>query len=258
LIIQTKGRTTHNLIFDYLTYETACKYCWFCKTKKDVHWFYTLIDNKEKSLSSILFGTTRNQIVVHKNGNTLDFALSNIEILTRQEYAHKYIASTMKKKSRYSNVTWESNANKWKVRFLKSAKVVYERYFDNEEDAAVVAEYKSLTLYNAKSSLNLSSMNHEELIEAYNKIIEKYGDTRVEIRAMSLQGVVRAPGTSKFVGVYLDKRRNKWCASIKYKGEKYWCGSYDDEVDAARAYNVKALELFGEGAKLNNLIDDKM
>jgi hypothetical protein len=251
MIIQSVGRTTHNLTFDYLTYETACKYIWHCKTKNGIHWFYTLVDSKELSLNSILFGTTRNQIVVHKNGDTLDFNLSNIEILTRQEYAHKYIASTMKKKSKYNNVTWDSTANKWKVRFIKAGQVAYERYLDNEGDAATVADYKSLELYSSKSSINLPDMSYKELTEAYNKIVDKYGDTRVEIKSKSLQGVGRVKGTSKYVGVYLDKRRNKWCASVKFKGEKHWCGSYVDEVDAARAYNKKALELYGEGVKLN-------
>lgn len=60
-------------------------------------------------------------------------------------------------------------------------------------------------------------------------------------------------GTSKFKGVCLDKKRNKWRAQIKLHGKGMFIGRYNDEEDAARAYDEKATELFGEFAVLNNI-----
>lgn len=57
--------------------------------------------------------------------------------------------------------------------------------------------------------------------------------------------------TSKYKGVYYNKSRNKWQAQIKFNLKCYNLGRYDNEKDAADAYNVKALELFGEFAVLN-------
>ena len=49
--------------------------------------------------------------------------------------------------------------------------------------------------------------------------------------------------TSKFRGVYLPKGRNKWVAKIEYKGVSKVIGYFEEEVEAAIAYNKIALEL---------------
>lgn len=58
-------------------------------------------------------------------------------------------------------------------------------------------------------------------------------------------------GTSKFKGVHWNPKLNKWRASVTIKGVKTNIGCFVDEADAARAYDVKARELFGEYARLN-------
>lgn len=40
---------------------------------------------------------------------------------------------------------------------------------------------------------------------------------------------------SKYRYVYWDTKRNKWKASLKYKGKTYNVGRYDDEIEAAKA-----------------------
>jgi hypothetical protein len=59
---------------------------------------------------------------------------------------------------------------------------------------------------------------------------------------------------SQYKGVYLDKRYNKWRASIMFNKKRYHLGHYSNEKDAALAYNRKALEFFGEYALLNNVL----
>jgi hypothetical protein len=54
---------------------------------------------------------------------------------------------------------------------------------------------------------------------------------------------------SRFKGVYPDG--DKWYAMIKHKGETYYLGTFDDEVEAAKARDRKAYELEGEYAYLN-------
>src|SRR5580698_2549788 len=68
----------------------------------------------------------------------------------------------------------------------------------------------------------------------------------------SNKGKYKKDATSKYKGVYKVKRRKgKWTAHIKSQGKYYHLGTYTTENDAARAYNVKASELFGEFAALN-------
>jgi len=58
-------------------------------------------------------------------------------------------------------------------------------------------------------------------------------------------------GRSKYKGVRYDKRRDKWIAEITYKGKKHYLGAFEDEVEAAQAYDAKAAQLFGQYARLN-------
>lgn len=57
--------------------------------------------------------------------------------------------------------------------------------------------------------------------------------------------------SSQYKGVSIDKRTNRWRAIIYYKYRKINLGMFGDEIDAARAYDEAANELFGEFAKLN-------
>ena len=64
-------------------------------------------------------------------------------------------------------------------------------------------------------------------------------------------------GHSKYKGVSWNCRRNKWVAQIKKHQKLYFLGYFDDERDAARAYDEKAVDLFGEFARLNDVDDDE-
>lgn len=60
----------------------------------------------------------------------------------------------------------------------------------------------------------------------------------------------RAAFTSTFKGVYWDKKRETWVAIIHDKKSRY-LGRFDNEESAARAYDVAALEVWGDFARLN-------
>jgi hypothetical protein len=64
--------------------------------------------------------------------------------------------------------------------------------------------------------------------------------------------VKRKNRTSIYKGVTWHKDMNKWRAYIQREDEKLTClGYYDDEAEAGRAYDAKAIEYFGEFALLN-------
>lgn len=69
--------------------------------------------------------------------------------------------------------------------------------------------------------------------------------TAENIANMDIRG-----GSSRFKGVYRD-RDGRWHAQIGHQSRRYNLGKFKSEVDAARAYDAKALELFGEFARLN-------
>jgi hypothetical protein len=61
----------------------------------------------------------------------------------------------------------------------------------------------------------------------------------------------KSRGTSRFKGVSWLRTRGKWQANIYHDGKSIHLGLFDDEIEAAMAYDRKARELFGEFACLN-------
>lgn len=56
-------------------------------------------------------------------------------------------------------------------------------------------------------------------------------------------------GASGFIGV--AKSGSKWIARLSYDGDRITIGSFDNAIDAARARDIKAIELHGKYAALN-------
>ena len=61
----------------------------------------------------------------------------------------------------------------------------------------------------------------------------------------------RKNSTSSFNGVNYSSERKKWCASITHKYKMIALGRFESEMEAAKAYDKKAKELFGDFANLN-------
>lgn len=57
--------------------------------------------------------------------------------------------------------------------------------------------------------------------------------------------------TSRFRGVYWNKRKKKWHARLKRNGNPAHLGYFSDETKAARAYDEAARKYFGDFASPN-------
>jgi len=57
--------------------------------------------------------------------------------------------------------------------------------------------------------------------------------------------------SSRFKGPCWDKAKRRWVVYIRHDGRNVFIGRFRDEAEAARAYDHKAYELFGEYAYLN-------
>ncbi len=129
---------------------------------------------------------------------------------------------------------------------------------------------EKLNSHTSKNGYNISfggqktsMLGRKHSIESRNKMKKKRNQriTKKETKekiSISLLGNQRVRGyknpksTSKYIGVHLIKKKY-WTVHICFEKQNIYVGCYKTEIDAARAYNVKAIELFGEGAILNNV-----
>ena len=94
------------------------------------------------------------------------------------------------------------------------------------------------------------------------KVVDHINHNGLDNRRANLRIVTRAQNswhnrkyrgdfTSQYKGVSWENGRGRWRAKIAYNRRNVFIGYFDDEVSAARAYDAKAKELFGEYAILN-------
>lgn len=81
----------------------------------------------------------------------------------------------------------------------------------------------------------------------------KKGNLRVCLQAENARNSCSAYGSSRFKGVTLRKKINRWRAYIKKNYRQIHLGWFASEAEAAKAYNIAALKLFGSFAKLNKI-----
>lgn len=62
--------------------------------------------------------------------------------------------------------------------------------------------------------------------------------------------------TSGYIGVCWQAKNSKWNTYISKDRRRFHLGYFDDKIEAAKAYNAKAIELHGEYAVLNDLRGD--
>ena len=109
----------------------------------------------------------------------------------------------------------------------------------------------------------MAAMHREIMNAPKGKIVDhKNGDSldnrranlRFATQSQNLANAIRdkSKASSRFTGVYLNKaREKKWHVGIRYQGKKVFLGRFDNEIDAAKAYDEAAKKYYGEFARLN-------
>ena len=71
------------------------------------------------------------------------------------------------------------------------------------------------------------------------------------VRCMGNRRHIRRTATSQYIGVGYRKSDRKYYARFRHRGERFWLGFFDEEIETARAYDRTAVEHRGEFARLN-------
>jgi hypothetical protein len=137
----------------------------------------------------------------------------------------------------------------------------------DDEDYEELMQYKWLVHsvgYAIASNNGKSIYMHRHILKPKGRLVvdhingNKLDNTRKNIRVCTHQQNIMNYRSNKGLSNYkgVDKVKlasDKWRARIRYNGQEFYLGLFDTELEAAKAYNTKAKELFGEFAHLNKI-----
>lgn len=64
---------------------------------------------------------------------------------------------------------------------------------------------------------------------------------------------IRADSKSGYRGVYFCNTKNLWVAEVRHNGKHSYCGQSDCKHEAAKMYNERAKQIYGDFACLNKI-----
>jgi hypothetical protein len=126
----------------------------------------------------------------------------------------------------------------------KRNKTFYARGYVGEKGKKA-KRYMHRVITNASEEMEVDHEDHDGLNNRRYNI-------RVCTHHQNQMGQDSVRGTSsQFKGVTWQKKKGKWRTQIMYEKKLINLGYFLDEIEAAKAYDKKAKELFGEFAKFN-------
>jgi hypothetical protein len=136
--------------------------------------------------------------------------------------------------SQHRGVSWNKQKKKWNVQIKYDGKRQHLGCFEDEQEAARVYDKAARAHKGEKAKLNCPTKKEQAAEEAKQQRWIKCGEAG-----------------SKYRGVSWYKRDSKWKAQIECDGKNHHLGSFEDEKEAAKAYDRAARTHHGETAQLN-------
>lgn len=96
----------------------------------------------------------------------------------------------------------------------------------------------------APENLEVDHINH-------NKVDNRKNNLRIATRPQNTANTRPRVGSSIYKGVHWSTVENIWIARIKHNKKRYYIGSFTDEVECAKARDLKSLSFQGDFAYLN-------
>jgi len=136
--------------------------------------------------------------------------------------------------------------NKWKWYACKTKNIFY----------AIRTAYKNNKSRTIRMHREILGLTFKDKLQVDHKNCDGLNNQKHNLRiaTKSQNGMNRRvliEKTSKYKGVSWHKIHQKWRVRININSKSQYLGFFTGEIDAAKAYDNKAKELFGEFANLN-------
>ncbi len=120
----------------------------------------------------------------------------------------------------------------------------------------------SNTFYVVRKHAGKPLKMHRQIMDAPSHLVVDHIDhnglnnTRANLRLCTFaqnlcNALPPANASSRYKGVSWEKRRKNWRVVIQFNNKTYHLGHFENEIDAAKAYDKRAIKLHGEFACLN-------
>jgi hypothetical protein len=123
---------------------------------------------------------------------------------------------------------WHYNKSSTNYGLAKSNGIRMHRFIVGAPKGTVIDHINNNPLDNRRSNLRVTTQANNQ------KNMSKHRDNK-----------------SGYKGVSWHSKTKKWQAHIRVEGKNIYLGLFADKKQAAKAYNIKALEHFGEYANIN-------
>src|SRR5215213_1409180 len=183
------------------------------------------------------------QVVDNINGDCLDDRRANLRLVNRSQ--NQWNRKLQRSASGCKGVT--PHNGHWHVRIRVHGRCIHLGYHNDLEAAALLYDHAAWRFFGEYARLNRPTMPP---MGFYNKLLDQIlAGTWVRAKTPPPERPPIPKARSRYRGVYWD--RGRWRAAIKIKGCKRHLGYFDDEAEAARAYDRAAVEAYGPRAKRN-------
>lgn len=226
LFFKTKKEIPKNIVLNKKLYEVLKKYKGnrFYKTTTTLDEAISVLKEFEKKIEEIkteeLNLHYQKEITRNKDGVAI------IEVKTSTEENDYFMVSDnlWHDISRY---TW-TKENTYYITRIKNMNIKVHRMIMNANDDDIIDHSDKNTRNNTTENLRLST-------DSFNN----HNRTKV------------SGASSTYLGVTKKTNTDIWIAQITKDHKHYYIGSFYEEIEAAKAYNKRAIELYGEYANLN-------